>query len=259
MTKSPKFKNPPLEEVVCGVRFKQLDLPIQRILEMRKQLMHEYPKVQSAVRLAPNIASIDLTKDVPFPRMWFISEDDSRVVQIQNDHFLFNWRKREPRDDYPRFKAIFEKFEELLAQFEAYCEKEGLDAIEFLSCELSYINNIAKGAGWDEFADLGEIFTNFDIDFSKRDYLKNLSGFGSTFGFTLPEDKGSLTVSFASAQKKEDKTKIIQLQLSAKGLGADKSRDAVMDWFQMAHDHIVWGFCELTVDEAQRKHWGRKP
>lgn len=259
MTKSPKFESPPLEEVVCGVRFKQLDLPIERILEMREQLVHEYPKVQSAARLTPNIASIGFIKDLPLPRLWFVSGDDNRVVQIQDDHFLFNWRKQGSKDGYPEFKTIFKEFAGLLGQFEVYCEKEGLGAIEFLSCELSYINNIAKGAGWDDLVDLGKIFTNFDLDFSKRAYLKNLSGFGSTFGFVLPEDKGSLTVSFASAEKIEDKTKIIQLQLSAKGLGADKSHEAVMDWFQVAHEHIVWGFCELIIDEAQEKYWGRKP
>ena len=36
------------------------------------------------------------------------------------------------------------------------------------------------------------------------------------------------------------------LQITATGLGADKSNDALWKWFEIAHEWIVCGFTDLT-------------
>jgi hypothetical protein len=47
------------------------------------------------------------------------------------------------------------------------------------------------------------------------------------------------------------------IQLTATGLGADKSMDAVWEWFEVAHEWIVCGFTDLTGATIQKDIWKR--
>jgi len=47
------------------------------------------------------------------------------------------------------------------------------------------------------------------------------------------------------------------LQITASGLGADKSNNAVWEWFEVAHEWIVCGFTDLTGAKTQKDIWQR--
>ena len=39
-------------------------------------------------------------------RRWFIHKSETRLLQVQNDRFIHNWRKVGPADEYPHYETI---------------------------------------------------------------------------------------------------------------------------------------------------------
>jgi len=76
--------------------------------------------------------------------------------------------------------------------------------------------------------------------------------------FELPENKGSLNVKLSQATRKIDGVPSLILELTAKGLGEEKTAGAIRDWFELAHEWIVRGFTELTEKEIQENIWKRE-
>ena len=87
--------------------------------------------------------------------------------------------------------------------------------------------------------------------------MKEPLNIGWMADFALPEDKGRLHVKLDQVVHKIDKRPIIRLEISAKGLGADKSQRAIADWFEIAHEWIVRGFTDLTGTKIQTSIWKR--
>jgi len=74
-------------------------------------------------------------------RTWFLTANDSYVLQIQNDRLLLNWRRR--HGEYPRFESVFTEFGQHVERFTQLAGRLGLGPIELRTVEVSYINWIA--------------------------------------------------------------------------------------------------------------------
>lgn len=106
-TRLPNYKNPPVNEVICGMRFHPTDkllIPYTGLLW--NKFRTDYPTLQQAQPIATVKGEmlIDRITGLPLPRVWFINKADDQLVQFQNDRFYFNWRKRE--HDYPRYHHV---------------------------------------------------------------------------------------------------------------------------------------------------------
>src|SRR5262249_14830067 len=117
-----KFKHPPINELVIGVYF---NLPL---LAMRAEhiglfwhaIRGEFP---NAAQAGPIMASAESQAAIvpapdelyPLPRFWFVSPDDTMLVQLQRNAFLVNWRKRD--QVYPHYDAVKQSFDRLYGLF----------------------------------------------------------------------------------------------------------------------------------------------
>jgi hypothetical protein len=88
-------------------------------------------------------------------------------------------------------------------------------------------------------------------------FLPNPIHLGWQGTFALPDSQGHLGVRLHQAARKADQHPLLVLDLSATGLGEDKSLAAVWKWFDLAHEFIVRGFSELTSDKIQKDIWKR--
>ena len=87
--------------------------------------------------------------DVPeLHRAWFLSDDETTLVQVQSDRLVHNWRevRGEP---YPRFETIYATFAERLGQFESVLRESQVPTLTPQQVEVTYINWI----GTDSLAD----------------------------------------------------------------------------------------------------------
>jgi uncharacterized protein (TIGR04255 family) len=199
---------------------------------------------------------VDETTGIPLPRVWFISKADNELIQFQPDRLYYNWRHR--GDDYPRYPSIIKNFEKAKLHLEAFTSEMKLGTIKPVDCELTYINHILQGQGWDSINDLPKVISDFSWQKDKHNFLPNPTNVAWQVRFELPDNKGWLNVKLNQATRKTDNVPSLILDLSAKGLGDEKSGKAMRNWFDLAHDWIVRGFTELTAKEIQKTFWKRE-
>jgi uncharacterized protein (TIGR04255 family) len=84
------------------------------------------------------------------PRTWFISEDNSRLVQLQGDRISFNWRRQTESARYPRYRVLRKDFRRYFETLRQCIEVAGKGMPVINACEVTYVNPIevpAKGRG----------------------------------------------------------------------------------------------------------------
>jgi hypothetical protein len=125
--------------------------------------------------------------------------------------------------------------------------------------ELSYINHIPKGEGWNTIDDLPRVFSEFFWKQTTGRFLPNPSSVGWQAEFSLPEGKGHLGADLRMAIRTDDKIPLFVLTLTARAVGElAMNKKAIREWFDVAHEFIVRGFTDLTSPEVQRSVWERE-
>jgi|LQYC01.1.fsa_nt_gi uncharacterized protein (TIGR04255 family) len=255
----PSYKNPPVNEVVCGIRFHPPEnFRIPHIGLLWDKFRGNYPNILHASVISSTKGEIPLdpATGLPLPRVWFINEQDDQLIQFQVDRFYFNWRRRQ--NVYPRFPHVIQGFENVLNMVMIFFNEFKLGELMPIECELSYINHIPKGQGWNTTEDLPKVFSDFVWKQTKGRFLPKPENVAWQADFPLPENKGHLTVNLKHAIRTEDKLSLFVLELIARGLGESMDNKGIRDWFDVAHEWIVRGFTDLTTSEVQRGFWERE-
>jgi uncharacterized protein (TIGR04255 family) len=188
------------------------------------------------------------------PRVWFISKDDTCLVQLQPDRLLFNWREGMSKKAYPRFKKIAAKFRPIFDKYKKFVRANKLGELQVVQTELTYINHIRFGGGFDSFAALGELFPDFSWRRGGRT-LEAPDNFQFRSTHPLP-DENKLFLLITSAKVRADQTPMIRFDLTARGRGI-KAVDDVWNWYGRANVWIVDSFVDMTSKAMQRDIWKR--
>lgn len=246
----PSFNNPPINEVVCGMRFHPTDkLRIPHIGLLWNKFRADYPILQHAQIISTTRSEIpiDRATGVPIPRVWFINVAGDQLIQFQNDRFYFNWRKKET--PYPRYQHIIDNFETVSSAVTDLFKEFDLGVLEPMEYELSYINHIPRGIGWEALDDLPEVFTDFIWNAPAERFLPYPEQVSWLAEFSLPEQKGQLIISLKQAIRIDDELPVLVYELKA--IGVDREKVA-RNWFDLAHEWLVLGFADLTTDKMHK-------
>lgn len=254
----PSFRQPPINEVVCGFRYEPLQaLKVPHIGCLWERFRSEYPETQHATPLATDTnILVDASTGAPLPRVWFVSEDESQLIQFQADRFYFNWRER--GTEYPRYSHIIQRFESARAKLDAFVADFNLGHIVPVEYELTYFNQIPRGEGWDSNDDLNQVFRDFNWTADPKRFLPNPSVTTWQARFALPDEAGLLAARLSQGKRRTDDKAVLVLELSAKGIGKDSSEAGVRAWYDTAREWIVRGFADLTTDKVQQTVWERE-
>lgn len=256
---APNFERPPINELVCGVVFERLRLftaPFVGLLW--NEYRADFPKAEHAPLLVSERTAAEALslEQITFPRIWFVHRDERTLIQVQNDRFLFNWRKVEREDEYPRFAYVIEEFRKHFERFNKFISEHNLGVLEVKTGELSYINHFLVGEGWNSLADIGSILPDMSWQHREGRYLPTPKLMSWRALFKLPKDKGDLTAKVDLGRRTTDDREILVLDLTARG-PVKGSAEAMWEWFQVAHDWIVQGFADLTDPKVQAETWKR--
>ena len=256
----PSYKKPPVNEVAIGFTFENLDtLKIPHIGLLWERFRNDYPLIEHALPLATNqVIPIDSATGLALPRVWFIDKAENRLIQVQSNQFYFNWRHRKDQDAYPRYENIVREFKSHLTVLQGFLNDVGLGTLRPSECELTYINQIPKGQGWEIVDDWHNVVTDFCWRKDARRFLPVPANLTWQASFALPDEKGRMRIRLAEAKRKADDMPLLVLELSTRGLGKDKSIEAIWDWYPVAHEWIVRGFTDITSPEMHHKHWERE-
>ena len=254
----PSYRKPPVIEVVCGLRFEPLQkLKIPHIGQFWEKVRKNFPNCEHAPPLGLGPESIDPAVGFPVPRVWLINKADDRLIQVQRDAFIYNWRKRKSRTRYPRYRNIMREFKRTIGVFERYLEESEIGEVRPTECELTYVNHITREHGWQSVSNLGKFVPDLEWRSSSDRFLPDPTRVTWQTTYALPDSKGRLNITLEEAVRKTDDMPMLVLQLSARGKGAEKSPNTLWNWFSVAHEWIVCGFADITSLEVQNEVWER--
>ena len=128
----------------------------------------------------------------PIPRVWFVSDDQTWVIQVQRDRFVYNWRSQSADAKYPRFPKILNSFEKCLAVFKRFLDEIGAGQLVPVQYELTYVNHVLQGQGWHSLADIGDVFPDFGWRSRVARFLGEPEGVNWQTQFLLPQRAGRL-------------------------------------------------------------------
>jgi uncharacterized protein (TIGR04255 family) len=265
----PKYDKPPVIEVVCGILFRSIeDLLAPHLGLLWEKFRPEYSTCQEVPPIAPTIehfedspqqVQLQFSNKPPLPRIWFLHPDGS-IIQVQRDRFLYNWKKMRPEDKYPHYSEVVEKFKNHLSSFQGFLKEQELGVVEPLQYEMTYVNLIPEGEAWQTTSDTGAVFPDFTWQPKSprgdaQRFLSLPEGINWRTSFVLPNNMGRLHVHIQKGQLRENGQQVFRFELTARGIGENKSLESMPNWFDFAHESIVRGFADLTGYQVQRDVW----
>ena len=262
------FAKPPVEEVILSVLFQPLNgLLAPHLGEIWQEFkpdgfVHivEQPPIPHAVETFPNPiqqAELRIGNAPDLARIWFIHEDESRILQVQRDRFTFNWRKTEFDPKYPGFSSIFERFEDFYNRFGKVINTLGIGEVAPLQYELTYIDQLFHGNGWNTLEDIGKIYNLF-VDSQQSDSFWSGAEFMNLqASFPVEDLHGRLHFTTSNRVKMPEQRHTLQTDFTVRGF-PENAEYAMNMWFKSARNHIRGKFASLFTEAIQTRVWGRK-
>lgn len=261
------FARPPVEEVVLSVLFNPLDrLLAPHLGEIwqefkRDGFVHivEHPPVVPAVEMPVPVQDAQLRfSNVPdLARIWFIHETDTEIIQVQRDRFTFNWRKTEQHPVYPGFTAICEKFEDFYSRFGQIVKNMQIGEVAPLQYELTYINQLRHGDGWDTPDDIGKISTLFIHSPQTKSFWSGMEAVNFHASFPVADLHGRLHLAMGNRLKLPEELQTLQTDFTVRGF-PENAEDTMLTWFKSARDHILEKFIGMFTEDIQIEVWESK-
>ena len=156
------FENSPLQEVVIGAQFLPILNSSSIISEFYQAKKDKFPRFVEDTPIPHVIEKFDSQNSVTFQngyysRKHFIEKSEHKLIQIQTDKILFNWRTLDNRNDYPFFENIKKEFLVHLNDLNnIYSVLNNIDQLE-----ITYLNHILINEFEDNNFNLNNIFNNF--------------------------------------------------------------------------------------------------
>ena len=262
------FARPPVDEVVLSVLFRSLDSllaphlgqiwqefkedgfvdieeqsPVSPVVEEFPSRIHE---PQLRVLRAPDLA-----------RIWFTHEDRSQILQVQRDRFTFNWRKTDPNQQYPGFTSICEKFEGFYNRFVQIMKDMKIGEVTPLQYELTYIDQLKQGGGWDRLDEIGKIYNMFADCQQPESFWLGVESLVFHTSFTLEDLNGRLHLTIKNRVKMPEESQTLQTDFTMRGF-PENANYTMIDWFKAARELIREKFVSLFTEDVQTQVWERK-
>jgi uncharacterized protein (TIGR04255 family) len=210
-------------------------------------------------QLVPPV-SFRLLTAADLPRMFFLNQDRTRLIQVQRDRFIHNWRKVGIDDSYPRYEGMRDTFRSGLENFMTYIEGAKLGLVEPTQCEVTYINHIIVPPETTSFEVTDTMFGRF-VDRSTVPGLGRPEDGRFTLRYVIRGNDnrplGRLVVTSEPVWR-ADGCQVVQFVLAARGAPTTPTLDAVIDFLNRGREYIVHGFKALTSNEMHNK-WELKP
>jgi uncharacterized protein (TIGR04255 family) len=262
----PDFKSPPAVETLLGVYFRPLQhWKTQYFGRFWDQVRREYPEVQVhppliseqglRVEVTPEEARIRVSGEIAV-RWWYFHKSGKRLIQVQNDSFIQNWRKRGITDPYLHYDQLRPSFESLWGRFRAFLRSQSVQQPKIEVCEVTYVNHIDRGSGWDSLADLPNVVTCWSGE-TLGEFLPLPAQVSFNAIFPFNEKSGQLQVSMQPGIRESDKKETLQLTLTARCKPDSSETNELLRCLDLNRTWVVRGFADITT-VTMHKIWGRK-
>lgn len=266
----PDFDRPPVAEVVLSLQFEPISslttahvgLLWQRYRD-RLSVIEEHPPLAPAFERfgppAPPRVTVSVEDRPPTPRVWFLNEQKTELVQVQNDRFVHNWRKVGQGQAYPRYEKIRALFRKEVSDFERFIQDERMGALAVNQCEVTYVNHIEQSGAWERHGQVERLFGNWS-PLPGDAFLPEPEDAFLRWRFRMLRNgdaAGRLHVAAQPSWTASGMQPVWLMNLTARGAPLGSGIDGAFDFFDLAREWIVRGFADLTT-ETMHRGWERK-
>lgn len=252
----PSFKNPPVEEVVVGVRF--TPIPALNTAQMGRlwasKWQPEYPLSEEHPPLPPigpaDVSDPEASGRPSGLRLWFLNQDRSSLIQVQQDRLIHNWRKV-AGNPYPRYhRTVRRTFETEFGRVRQFLIDEDLGRINAVECEVTYVNHLT-GPELETHAGLHNFIAPWSGKHSD-DFLPAPNDIALQIRYSIPEEpdgkRGVLTISVLPMfPSSGEKTPIYRLSITAHTVPLKGELETVLQALDQGHKWVVNGFVSVTT------------
>jgi uncharacterized protein (TIGR04255 family) len=261
----PRFEHPPVREVIVGLQFEPLEsLRVVQVAEFLQSLAREWEpipevaplgQIQDDPLIAPPWANaLGAVRLAPGIRLRAAQRQRTRMLQVENGWFVYNWSDPSSGARYPGFDSIKRERDELLERWTGFLASLHLQPRPNL-WEVTYVNVFPKGELWHTINDWSRLMPEM-LGRATAAPAGQLETATARWSYRLPEDVGRLVVVAEHAWTiTPEQTEILGLKLTARGPVRDGSDAAAEHGIDCGHRAIVETFAQITSPDAQRL-WG---
>lgn len=265
----PEYRSPPIVEVAASVQFDNIrGLDAARLGLLWSRFRRAFPRTEFHPPLPTATESFDFARaprvgfsvetSFPAPRLWFLNSDGTRLVQVQSNRLVVNWRQLDSQTPYLRFSGLRSMLEEAMSTLTEFLSDEDLGRLSPDQAELTYVNHIVagdRGATRNSLAKYVSCWKDEPSQFEPRvaeetsfrtQYVVNRNGVSPA----------RLFVELESGYASQSRVPIYVMNLIARGAPSAPTVAGAFDFFDDAHRWIVNGFTDLTTEYAH-KLWER--
>lgn len=255
------FRKPPVNEVYLMVQTKTDFFPAANVGLLVRTHAERFPKIQthplSARVIEPrpgkHVAMKLEVTDQLGQRLWMVNEDETQLIQIQADRFVYNWRQVPDHLEYPRYTSVRKGFlDEISALLRAAkIDPQVEDFIDL--CEVAYTNVIDIPDADDVRREVQRVFRCAPQP--SLDLVDRLKSEETTFTWTYTVDNeqgefvGRLRVITLGVRNRLTQRFAFHTQLVFRGQPSAPTIPSAMDFFDRGHLAIVRAFKAITTDE----------
>lgn len=262
------FEKPPVNETVLSIQFAPLlNFGLPHYGLFWENIRSEFVQFQVHPSLPSITEQFDSKSRIvqrfgihvstqPEVRCWFLDKTGTRLIQLQKDRFIHNWRQISGEEPYPRYPSVKKTLEENWILFCDFLKKERISPPQVNQCEVTYVNHIEYNKGWNGYEELNKVIAPWSGKFS-GDFLPIPERINMDAHFCLPDNLGRLHASLMPVIRGRDTQEVLQLTMTARGAPKSSSVEDVFQWLDMGREWVVKGFVDFT-NNSMHEIWGRK-
>lgn len=262
ITDLPSFCAPPVDEVAIAVQFQGIDRFSLAYGTFYESVRERLPEFEEHDPIAIQFETFGRPRDqlpefsleaFSLRRGWYVSADGHKVVQLQPNRLVQNWRRQSGVGEYPRFPAVLTEFWNSFEALESVTRGLGLAMPEINQADVTYFNNIELFEG-----------ETYPEAFQRVFEWPSVGGLsGEANGFRLEPEACNLSfrarvfapdaeapcarlVATAEPSETEDGKKIVRFWLRFRGPPTHIDRDGLERFLLVGRVAIVKSFTDLT-------------
>lgn len=278
---TPKFGRPPVFETLLGVQFRALPefrnahygLFWEKLRSFGFTSVEDHPalahvleqKEEQSKTWTWTLSLAGAPQDLG--REWYLSEETSKgqsLVQLQNDKFIVNWRRRSLEEmEYPSYARNKEEFQRLYKEFLDFAESQMLGTVQIDQSEMVYINRIPFTDDCETpLAMIAKCFPMLATEGLKTFKFGVNSGANNNVSFWIDELLGRLYIEIKSVSIRATKERALDFRLTARGrpISGNNSindMEELLTWFDKGHYFITNSFANIT-SPSMHTIWSRQ-
>lgn len=246
----PDFTRPPLVEIAVGLMFEPLEINSISLAQLYLQWREDYPSFEEhpAIPSLPSTPGLIFEVDVPRIRFWFLN-NSGRLIQVQRDRLIVNWRKEAESADYPRYSSLRAELEQRADQFSEFLAGQHQSPLKPNAIEVTYVNQVPLAGESSNLSDIVSMLQHTPEDVGSPVETNLSVRFDASA--SLERESAALVINAQRSSTVDPPLAVLQLSCSTRVRDLSDAFEAL----DRARYHLVHSFQSITTDKMHEK-WG---